>query len=85
MRVTFEATGFVRSLLIDTSALLRPIAAAAKFQMTKNGFSGRKTRFFAPRTVQFIWAVFSAFPVGYHRNIEQAPYVDDNPLILAKC
>lgn len=30
-------------------------------------------------TVQFIWAVFSAFPVGYRREIAEAPYVDDNP------
>lgn len=30
-------------------------------------------------TVQFVWAVFSAFPVGYRREIAEAPYVDDNP------
>jgi hypothetical protein len=31
------------------------------------------------RTVQFIWAVFSAFPVGYRREISEAPYADGNP------
>lgn len=36
--------------------------------------------FLKAHTVQFIWAVFSAFPAGYRREVMEMPYVDDNPL-----
>jgi hypothetical protein len=36
--------------------------------------------FLNAHTVQFIWAVFSAFPIGFRREVAEAPYIDDNPL-----
>ena len=29
--------------------------------------------------IQFIWAVFSAFPVGTRFEVKEAPYIYDNP------
>lgn len=35
--------------------------------------------FLTENSVQFIWAVFSAFPVGTEFYVEEYPYVEDNP------
>ncbi|MGQ5525509.1 hypothetical protein ACUHMQ_19950 [Chitinimonas sp. PSY-7] len=35
--------------------------------------------FLAENDVQFIWAVFSAFPKGIRPNISRVPYIDGNP------
>ncbi len=29
--------------------------------------------------IQFIWAVFSAFPIGFRKEVSTVPYVEDNP------
>jgi hypothetical protein len=29
--------------------------------------------------IQFIWAVFSAVPIGYRHNVPAAPHIDGNP------
>jgi len=29
--------------------------------------------------IQFIWAVFSAFPIGYKFKVNEIPYIEDNP------
>lgn len=31
------------------------------------------------KDIQFIWAVFSAFPVGTRFDVDEAPYIYDNP------
>jgi len=36
--------------------------------------------FLEKNDVQFISAVFSAFPIGYRCEVEQAPYADGNPI-----
>ena len=35
--------------------------------------------FLEKNKVQFIWAVFSAVPLGYRRKITNVPYVENNP------
>ncbi|WP_423933142.1 hypothetical protein [Comamonas sp. 23] len=81
MRLVFEATGLHASDFdwyisdIDTNC------GSDEFSDTDRWLSGVELEnFLATRTVQFIWGVFSAFPIGYRRNVEQAPYVDNNPL-----
>lgn len=81
MRLIFEATGLRASDFdwyisdIDTNG------GSAQFSDQDRWLAGVELEsFLASHTVQFIWAVFSAFPVGYRRHIEQAPYVDGNPL-----
>ena len=31
------------------------------------------------KEIQFIWAVFSAFPIGHRQPITASPFVDNNP------
>ena len=35
--------------------------------------------FLSANSVQFMWAVFSAFPMGYRCEVVEAPYADGNP------
>lgn len=80
MGLVFEATGLRASDFdwyisdIDTNG------GSAQFSDQDRWLAGIELEcFLATHTVQFIWAVFSAFPVGFRRHIDQAPYVDDNP------
>ncbi len=81
MRLIFEATG-LRSADFDWYVSdIDTNGGSAQFSDQDRWLAGVELEsFLASHTVQFIWAVFSAFPVGYRRPIEQAPYVDGNPL-----
>lgn len=88
MRLVFEATGLRASDFDWYISDIETNCGSDEFSDTDRWLSGIELEsFLATRTVQFIWAVFSAFPIGYRRNVEQAPYVDDNPCIgrVSRC
>lgn len=81
MRVVFEAAGLRASAFDWYLSDVETNYYGADFSNDDRWISGLELEeFLSAHTVQFIWAVFSAFPVGYRRDITDAPYVDDNPL-----
>lgn len=81
MRVVFEATGLRASAFDWYLSDVETNYYGTDFSNDDRWISGVELEeFLSTHTVQFIWAVFSAFPVGYRRVIADAPYIDDNPL-----
>ena len=49
------------------------------FSSEDQWISGKKLQHFLERNdIQFNWAVFSAFPVGFRMHVQDAPYADGN-------
>lgn len=81
MRVVFEATGLRASAFDWYLSDVETNYYGTDFSNDDRWITGTELEeFLNAHTVQFIWAVFSAFPIGYRRVITDAPYVDDNPL-----
>lgn len=81
MYVVFEATGLRASAFDWYLSDVETNYYGTDFSSDDRWISGTELEeFLNAHTVQFIWAVFSAFPIGYRRVITDAPYVDGNPL-----
>lgn len=81
MRVVFESAGLRASAFDWYLSDVETNYYGTDFSHDDRWIPGIELeRFLNTHTVQFIWAVFSAFPVGYRRSITDAPYVGDNPL-----
>jgi hypothetical protein len=81
MRVVFDAAGLRPSEFDWYLSDVETNYPSADFSSDDRWISGVELEeFLKVHTVQFIWAVFSAFPVGYRREILEAPCVDGNPL-----
>jgi hypothetical protein len=81
MRVVLEAAGLRASAFDWYLSDVETNYYGPDFSNDDRWVSGIELEaFLNVHSVQFIWAVFSAFPVGYRREVAEAPYVDDNPL-----
>lgn len=81
MRVVFEAAGLRASAFDWYLSDVETNYRGNDFSNDDRWISGIELEYFLyAHTVQFIWAVFSAFPIGYRREVTEAPYVDNNPL-----
>jgi hypothetical protein len=81
MRVVLEAAGLRASAFDWYVSDVETNYYGADFSNDDRWISGVELEdFLNSHTVQFIWAVFSAFPVGFRREVAEAPYIDDNPL-----
>lgn len=50
------------------------------YSISEGWYSGNKlNKILSSNDIQFIWAVFSVFPIGTRFNVNESPYVEDNP------
>lgn len=50
------------------------------YSIAEGWYSGNElNEIISSNDIQFIWSVFSAFPVGTRFNVSESPYVEDNP------
>lgn len=81
MRVVIEAAGLRASEFDWYISDIETNYHGTDFSNEDRWVSGVELeKFLNTHTLQFIWAVFSAFPIGFRREVAEAPYVDDNPL-----
>lgn len=80
MRVVFEAAGLRASSFDWYLSDLETNYYGTDFSNDDRWVSGDELEgFLNAHTVHFVWAVFSAVPVGYRSLVAEPPYVDGNP------